>query len=95
MQELTTVIGTIGFPIVACVGLGYFINNTIKSQREDNSNREEKQREDNSKREDKLFSQIDKIGGVLDKFNATLEGMDSRLKSIEKSIENNIVEGVK
>lgn len=95
MQELTSVIGTVGFPIVACVGLGYFINYIVKSQREDNSKREDKQREDNSKREDKLFSQIDKIGGVLDKFNATLEGMDSRLKSIEKNIENKTIEGVK
>lgn len=30
MGEVTTLIGSLGFPIFACVAMGMFINNTMK-----------------------------------------------------------------
>lgn len=30
MNEIVTVISSVGFPIVACIGCGYYINSTIK-----------------------------------------------------------------
>ena len=30
MSDIATVISTIGFPIVCCIGMAYYINTTIK-----------------------------------------------------------------
>ena len=30
MNEIASYIGSVGFPIVACVGMGFFINGTFK-----------------------------------------------------------------
>lgn len=75
MSELTTVISTVGFPICACLGLGYYINQTTKFQREDST-----------KREEKLFQQLDSNNKVMDNFNETMISMDSRLDNIEKKV---------
>ena len=75
MSELTTVISTVGFPIAACVGLGSYINQTTKFQREDSS-----------KREEKLFQQLESNNKTMDNFNETMQSMDMRLDSIEKKV---------
>lgn len=75
MSELTTVISTVGFPIAACVGLGVYINQTTKYQREDSA-----------KREEKLFQQLESNNKTMDNFNETMQSMDARLDNIEKKV---------
>lgn len=47
MTEISNLITQLGFPIVACVGLGVFVKQQINANREDNQ-----------KREDKLYEEI-------------------------------------
>lgn len=75
MNELTTVISTVGFPICACLGLGFYINQTTKFQREDSS-----------KREEKLFQQLENNNKTMDNFNDTLISMDNRIGKIETKV---------
>lgn len=35
ITTLTTLIGSFGFPIVACIGMGWYINKTNKEHREE------------------------------------------------------------
>lgn len=75
MDQISTLIATIGFPIVACCGLGYFVRDTVKGQREDSREREEK-----------LMDQLSKSNEVMFKFNETLISIDSRVQSIENTV---------
>ena len=73
MNELAQAITTLGFPIVCCLGLGYYISTTTKLNREDNN-----------KREERMFSQLERFGDSLDNFNKTLSNMDMRLANLEE-----------
>lgn len=75
ITDLTNLITTIGFPIVACI--------VIYKQMAKNM---ENQREDSLKREEKLFNQLDKFGESLNNFDNTLKSIDQRLKDIEDKI---------
>ena len=42
IEEITSAITTLGFPIICVIACAYFINYIIKSEREENQKREEK-----------------------------------------------------
>lgn len=77
ITAITQLISSIGFPIVACIGIGWFVNKQTQQQREDNA-----------KREERMLGQLDKFSDALNSFNLTLEKIDSRLTNIEKTIDN-------
>lgn len=75
MVEIIELINQNTFPIIACVGLGMFINQMIKGNREDSKMREQK-----------LFDQLAKNSETMDKFNEVLKSMDTRLSNIEEKV---------
>ena len=76
IEEITSAITTLGFPIICVIACGYFINNMIKAQREENQNREEK-----------YIETINKFSTVLDKVNENLINNNKRLEYIENKLD--------
>ena len=76
IEEITTAITTLGFPIVCVIACGYFINNIIKSEREENQNREES-----------YIETINKFSTVLEKVNENLINNNKRLEYIENKLD--------
>ena len=83
MQAITNLITTVGFPIVCCLGLGWFMVKYINQQREDNINRENKLLEQIDKQNEVLVS----INSNMDKMSTTLENMNQRLDVLEQKVE--------
>lgn len=75
MEDVINIIGTIGFPIAACLGTFYFIFEENKAEREENK-----------QRENRLYEQLEKYGNTMEKFNNTLLTMDKRLEYLEQKI---------
>ena len=76
IEEITSAITTLGFAIICVIACGYFINNMIKAQREENQNREEK-----------YIETINKFSTVLDKVNENLINNNKRLEYIENKLD--------
>ena len=76
IEEITSAITTLGFPIICVIACAYFINNMIKAQREENQNREEK-----------YIETINKFSTVLDKVNENLINNNKRLEYIENKLD--------
>lgn len=81
-QTITNLITTVGFPIVCCLGLGWFIYKFTTQQRDDNI-----------RREDRLLECIDEQSKVLvsinsnmDKMSITLDNMNQRLNILEQKV---------
>ena len=82
-QAITNLITTVGFPIVCCLGLGWFMVKYINQQREDNINRENKLLELTSKQNEVLIN----INSNMDKMSTTLENMNQRLDILEQKVD--------
>lgn len=78
MNEMTSIISTVGFPIVACLGVAFYV-------KEDNKAR----REENIRREERYLNTIDKFGDSLDRINNTMLAMDKRLELLERERNEN------
>lgn len=78
MNEMTSIISTVGFPIVACLGVAFYV-------KEDNKAR----REENIRREERYLNTIDKFGDSLDRINNTMLVMDKRLELLERERNEN------
>lgn len=76
IEEITSAITTLGFPIICVIACGYFINNMIKAEREENQNREEK-----------YIETINKFSTVLEKVNENLINNNKRLEYIENKLD--------
>lgn len=61
-----------GFPIVCCLGLMWYVQET-----------QQQYRQDTLKREDRLYLQIDNFNSTMRDFNNTLISIDSRLQKLE------------
>ena len=83
-DEITNLVTTLGFPIVCVIACGYFINNMIKAQREENQNREEK-----------YIETINKFSSVLEKVNENLINNNKRLEYIENKLDEICVDNEK
>ena len=82
-QAITNLITAVGFPIVCCLGLGWFMIKYINQQREDNINRENKLLELTSKQNEVLIN----INSNMDKMSTTLENMNQRLDILEQKVD--------
>ena len=76
IEEITSAITTLGFPIICVIACAYFINNMIKAQREENQ-----------KREDKYIETINNFTIVMDKVNENLSNNNKRLEYIENKLD--------
>ena len=84
IEEITTAITTLGFPIICVIACAYFINNMIKAQREENQNREEK-----------YIETINNFTIVMDKVNENLITNNKRLEYIENKLDEVCADKVK
>ena len=76
IEEITSAITTLGFPIICVIACAYFINYIIKAEREENQ-----------KREEKYIDTINKFSVVLDKVNDNLIANNKRLEYIENKLD--------
>ena len=76
IEEITSAITTLGFPIICVIACAYFINNMIKAQREENQNREEK-----------YIETINNFTIVMDKVNENLITNNKRLEYRENKLD--------
>ena len=77
VEELTSIITTLGFPIVCVIACAYFINYIIKAEREENQ-----------KREEKYIDTINKFSIVLEKVNDNLSAINKRLEYFENKLDD-------
>lgn len=89
MEEVLTAISTVGFPIVAVIGLAFFIYKVWVKSQESMQNQIQSAAELNRIREEKLYEQIDKFNSTLSDFNCTLISIDKRLELIEYRVDKN------
>ena len=76
IEEITGAITTLGFPIICVIACAYFINNIIKSEREENQ-----------KREEKYIETINNFSVVMEKVNENLINNNKRLEYIENKLD--------
>ena len=76
MNEISTLITNLGFPIVCVIACAYFINYIIKAEREENK-----------KREEKYLETINKFSVVLEKVNDNLSAINKRLEYFENKLD--------
>ena len=77
VEEITSIITTLGFPIVCVIACAYFINYIIKAEREENQ-----------KREEKYIETINKFLIVLEKVNDNLSAINKRLEYFENKLDD-------
>ena len=76
MSEWVTAISSVGFPIAACVGLGWFVSRVISGMQEASA-----------RREDDLMRIITAQGESLKQIAFVLESVSERLEDVEVSLE--------
>ena len=77
VEEISSIITTLGFPIVCVIACAYFINYIIKAEREENQ-----------KREEKYIETINKFSIVLEKVNDNLSAINKRLEYFENKLDD-------
>ena len=77
IEDITSIITTLGFPIVCVIACAYFINYIIKAEREENQ-----------KREEKYIETINKFSIVLEKVNDNLSAINKRLEYFENKLDD-------
>ena len=88
IQPIVELITNLGFPIVCCLALGYFVWKFAN-----------KLNNDSVSREDRLMGYFDKQNAVLttmsnnmEKMSTTLDNMNQRLTIVESKVEDKIQE---
>lgn len=76
MDSIAQIISSLGFPIVACIGLGIFIKKVIENNREDA--KEDKER---------MYKILDGFKDVLNQSVATITRINGRLDTIETKVD--------
>ena len=76
MNEISTLITNLGFPIVCVIACAYFINYIINAEREENQ-----------KRQEKYIETINKFSVVLEKLNDNLSAINKRLEFFENKLD--------
>ena len=88
-QTIQSLISTLGFPIVCTIGLGVFVFNIWKAQREDNNAQLAKMSERCLAREERLYQQMDKYSQILSDAVETLTKIDTRISILEEIVSKN------
>ena len=76
VENISSLITTLGFPIVCVIACAYFITYIIKEEREENK-----------KREEKYLETINKFSIVLEKVNDNLSAINKRLEYFENKLD--------
>ena len=77
IENISSLITTLGFPIVCVIACAYFINYIIKAERDENQ-----------KREEKYIETINKFSVVLEKVNDNLSAINKRLEYFENKLDD-------
>ena len=77
VENISSLITTLGFPIVCVIACAYFINYIIKEEREENK-----------KREQQYIETINKFSIVLEKVNDNLSAINKRLEYFENKLDD-------
>ena len=75
MNDIVSIISTVGFPISNCLLYMYYIYKD-----------KQQTREEHLKREDKLMEQLSKFNEIMNHFNNTLISLDKRIENIEENL---------
>lgn len=86
INSIMQMVSTVGFPIVACLGCGFFVYKQAEANREDCNNRLKQIQETTERREERLLQQMDGFSKSLDRFNETLTRIDARLEVVENNM---------
>lgn len=86
MGQIVQLIGTVGFPIVACLVMGWFIFKIYKNTTEENARNMEAVQARCAEREDKLNEQIEKCQEVNAQAIATIAVYTERLGVVEQDV---------
>lgn len=85
MNDFSTLITNLGFPIACAVALGYFIFQQTKTQREDNNKREDRLLTNNEKLSDALNKSSQAIvesTKVISVINDKVDDIDSKVDKV-------------
>ena len=85
MNEIVQIISTVGFPIVAVMGMSYFFMMMWKAQNEQNVRREEELM--NIVRD--LSGKLADLGRIVDENTKMLVVLSEKIESVENKIEGN------
>lgn len=85
MNEIVQIISTVGFPIVAVMGMSYFFMVMWKAQNEQNVRREEELM--NIVRD--LSGKLADLGRIVDENTKMLVVLSEKIESVENKIEGN------
>lgn len=86
INNVVGLIGTLGFPIVACLVMGWFIFKIYKNTTKENAENMEKVQARCAEREEKLYAEIDKCREINSQAIATITLYAERLGVIEEDI---------
>lgn len=86
INTITTLIGTVGFPIVCCLGLGWFLYKVFQKTTDDSAKNMEKVQARCAEREEKLYEQIAECQKINGEAIATITLYAERLGVIEEDV---------
>ena len=86
LNAIISLIGTVGFPIVACLVMAWFIFKIYKNTTEENAKNMETVQANCKEREEKLYEQIEKNQEVNAKAITTITLYAERLGVIEADV---------
>lgn len=89
MEEIVSLIGSLGFPIAACVAIGIAMYKLIQSANANHKAEIESLRKESSEREQHLQSYLDKCQETNQRCVVQLEVIAERLEKLEKKGEMN------
>lgn len=88
MTQIISLIGTLGFPIVACLVMGWFIFKIYKNTTEENARNMEAVQARCMEREERLNEQITKCQEVNAQAIATIAVYTERLGIVEQDVKD-------
>ena len=86
MNTIISLIGTVGFPIVACLVMGWFIFKIYKNTTAENAANMQAVQERCAAREEKLYAEIEKCHEINAKAIATIAVYTERLGVVEQDV---------
>ncbi len=86
LNTIISLIGTVGFPIVACLVMGWFIFKIYKNTTSENAKNMEAVQARCKEREERLYEQIDRCQEVNAQAVATITLCTERLGSLEQDV---------
>lgn len=86
MDNIVSLIGTVGFPITACLVMGLFIFKIYKNTTAENAKNMEAVQARCAEREEKLYAEIDKCREINTQAISTITLYAERLGVIEEDI---------